>query len=53
MQQDLRKSEFSGMGLFLFRRLSEVMFIVFNALFSVKALLDNGEVVVGEEVSIF
>lgn len=41
------------MGLFLFRRLSEVMFIVFNALISVKALLDDGEVVVGEEISIF
>ena len=41
------------MRLFFFHRLSKVMLIVFNALISVEALLDDGEVFVSEEISIF
>ena len=50
VQQDLGQGEFPGLRLFFVLGLSKVMLIVFHALISVKALLDDGEVVVGEEV---
>ena len=52
MQQDLRQGKFSKIGLCLFRGLTKVMLIVFDTLISVKALFDDGEVIVGEEISI-
>ena len=52
MQQDLGQCEFAETGLFFFSSLSKVMLIVFDAFISVEALLDDCEVVVGEEIGI-